>query len=711
MQTMQSYGTSPLTHGSHSKTKRITLPQAVSGAMMKLYTNRRHTDVVFIVGPEKVAFRAHQLFLAAQSSVFDSIFYDEMETRQTPTTPTDNKYLPASRPSSQLSPSKSPITPLSCGEHVVDPINSIFQICETFSPTKTERHPGKSPISPQPSKVKKFLIPDVDPEVFSTFLQFLYSGEIFIDDQLALPLLSLSNAYQIHSLKLICSEFVSDQITTQSVVRYLEDSVKYDIPFLYDKCFTFILDHFVNVVETDQFLEDISEGQLKKILQSDDVNADELCLFVALVRWGIRQVSMRPNECEFVGVEQILSNLLKHVRWYLMAPNEIADVVRPMKIAPVEDLFDALAVHYSKKKYTTNLRKGSKIHTSINNSVTLMKKELQLLREQQAYISPLPTTAHPVLVIDPVPFVLNTALTPPPPRTVTLNKRIREAPDLLHTASPKLKSPPVHTIDPEKKEMRLFTLPSVREKKSEKRKSEPRFRKGKSTGKIRPQSRDEKRIKTTPNTLSTKSSSWMEPQISVRSRSDSESRMGPIQRRSLETVNNDILDPHQTPENPSLNTVSHRKDILPDQSQSLSFSPETFHKSHTSYFSPNLPSLSNNSKLTTRPQFFSVCSEPPKDRLLFSSQSGFSNETREKTSRVSTLSLSTSLNSFEKRLSFNFASPLTSGQRGDKQSRSLSPRSDRLSDRKDKVFSLFLFFSFFFFLFSFFFFLFSVCLS
>ena len=44
---------------------------------------------------------------------------------------------------------------------------------------------------------------------------------------------------------------------------------------------------------------------MKKILQSDEVNAREIVIFVGLVKWGVAQVSMRPIECEQVLLSQV----------------------------------------------------------------------------------------------------------------------------------------------------------------------------------------------------------------------------------------------------------------------------------------------------------------------------------------------------------------------------------------------------------------------
>ena len=237
---------------------------------------------------------------------------------------------------------------------------------------------------------------------------------------------------------------------------------------------------------------------MKKILLSDEVNADELCIFVALVRWGIRQVTMRPIEFEQVGLEQVLSNLIKHVRWTLMSPVQIVDVVRPIGIAPVDDLFEALAAYHSAEApppTDMGARKGSSLK-SADTLVDLMQRELHRLRRQQDYFSPSKSKKSMSGEVSPLfPPLLS------PPHTATLN--VAKSSKELHDI----------TDEGEKKAEGKYMSPEGSNRK--KRKNETRFRKEKSAGKIRHKPSDKSHYKTTPSALSP--SNW----TGNRKRSDS----------------------------------------------------------------------------------------------------------------------------------------------------------------------------------------------
>ena len=318
------------------------------------------------------------------------------------------------------------------------------------------------------SKAKTIRLADVESDVFAAFLQYLYSGEVFIDTTLATPLLGLANSFQVKSLKQKCGEYVAKTISAETVVRFLEDSVAHDTSALYDRCFQFIVENFVDVVRTKQFREDFSEAQLKKILLSGEVNASELCIFAGLVRWGICQVEMRPAEFEQVGLQQVLSNLLKHVRWDLMTPEEIVDVVRPIGIAPVEDLFEALASRHSTQNGPPpHARKGSFLPTC-EEDIESLQAELQKLHSDVLF-PPQPTSSKSAPGEPPLPNGVYS-----PPRTATLNVEKR-----VHSVKQNLSLPPTvefesssyeRTIDDE----RSFNSP---EAKREKKRSEKRLMK------------------------------------------------------------------------------------------------------------------------------------------------------------------------------------------------------------------------------------------
>eukprot|EP00008_Paramoeba_atlantica_P009923 CAMPEP_0201480084 /NCGR_PEP_ID=MMETSP0151_2-20130828/4651_1 /ASSEMBLY_ACC=CAM_ASM_000257 /TAXON_ID=200890 /ORGANISM="Paramoeba atlantica, Strain 621/1 / CCAP 1560/9" /LENGTH=460 /DNA_ID=CAMNT_0047861839 /DNA_START=726 /DNA_END=2108 /DNA_ORIENTATION=+ len=241
-----------------------------------------------------------------------------------------------------------------------------------------------------------------------------------------MPLLGLASTFQITPLKVKCAEYISRRISSSTVVRFLEDAVAYDCPLLYEKCFLFILDNFSEVALTKEFREDFSEAQLKKILQSDEVNASEICIFISLVRWGVLQVQTRPAEFEQVGLQQVLSNLMKLVRWSLMTPEEIVDIVRPLGVASVEDLFEALAMRHSNHQGGNQgllSRRGSNAKFPCEEANEQLHLELQQLRVSKPILPGSPGSSGECS-----PIQSSILYSPPPTATLNVEKRVISKP-------------------------------------------------------------------------------------------------------------------------------------------------------------------------------------------------------------------------------------------------------------------------------------------
>ncbi|XP_064003773.1 BTB/POZ domain-containing protein 19 isoform X2 [Pogoniulus pusillus] len=259
---------------------------AFTAALRTLVNNPQFSDVTFVVGPEQQKVFAHRCVLVCRCQAFQGM------------------------------------------------------LCQ--GPGDSEDSPsGVPPQGP-------FVLGNVQPEVFLTVIEFLYTNSVTLNKHIALEVLTSSVEYGLQDLCKLCVTFIKDTLSIEQVCEALQAAVTYGQADLQQHCLSFIEGCTAAVIRTRGFHE-LSDVVLARVLRSDRLDVDELDLVQAVREWAhvSSAVLERP-------VSEVAALPVQELRLPLLAPSELATLETHNQhdlLIPMESIAAAWRSHA--------LRKGS----------------------------------------------------------------------------------------------------------------------------------------------------------------------------------------------------------------------------------------------------------------------------------------------------------------------------------------------------------------
>lgn len=123
----------------------------------------------------------------------------------------------------------------------------------------------------------------------------------------------------------------------------------------FDTLFQFFCQHASSALKSESF-KLLSENSLKEILDSNELEINELDLFQAVVSWIDNTVSLQPEAQKSAKRQQLVADLISKIRFPLMSSSDLILHVEPLKLVPKELLLEAyrhLAVDLSPKFWSS----------------------------------------------------------------------------------------------------------------------------------------------------------------------------------------------------------------------------------------------------------------------------------------------------------------------------------------------------------------------
>ncbi|KAM3840541.1 BTB/POZ domain-containing protein 19 [Vipera latastei] len=188
----------------------------------------------------------------------------------------------------------------------------------------------------------------VQPEVFLTVIEYLYTNGVTLNSLTALEVLTSSIEYGLNDLRKLCIEFIKDTLKVNQAGEAFQAAVAYGLLDLQTYCLAFIENYTQEVIQTRGFLE-LSEQAMQIILQSDYLAIDEVKLINAVREWAHVGSAVLDRT-----VPDMARPVVPQLRLALLSPRELTSLEEENKkdqMIPVESFAEAWKTHALWKRH------------------------------------------------------------------------------------------------------------------------------------------------------------------------------------------------------------------------------------------------------------------------------------------------------------------------------------------------------------------------
>ena len=153
--------------------------------------------------------------------------------------------------------------------------------------------------------------------VMEEVLEYLYTGHVDINEHNAFDLLQIADFLVVSSLKELTCNLLLRKLSPSNCINAFYTAVKFQCPELEKRAKNFIFVNFMDVTQSDDFLN-LSVTQVEEWISSDDITVKgEEDIFETIVRWMERDES---RMCHFV-------KMFSHVRLLYVSRNDVFNVI------------------------------------------------------------------------------------------------------------------------------------------------------------------------------------------------------------------------------------------------------------------------------------------------------------------------------------------------------------------------------------------------
>lgn len=143
---------------------------------------------------------------------------------------------------------------------------------------------------------------DIEPEIFSLLLRYIYSGQIELDENNVQEILFASDMLQLEEVVQFCCHYLSVTLNEKNVLDIWKISNELDRLSLKNDAEHYILTHFRSLIKLDM-IKLISRDLLNQIFSSDDLIVDnEHQVFEAIIMWFIHNHEQQSSEQVFDNI-------------------------------------------------------------------------------------------------------------------------------------------------------------------------------------------------------------------------------------------------------------------------------------------------------------------------------------------------------------------------------------------------------------------------
>ncbi|XP_046358858.2 BTB/POZ domain-containing protein 6-like [Haliotis rufescens] len=160
-------------------------------------------------------------------------------------------------------------------------------------------------------------IPEIDSDVFHSFLRYLYTNSVELTTDSVTGLLYAAKKYSVKSLSEKCVSFLDSALNADNACDILEQAHLYNEEDLAGTALRVITVNALDVFKSLSFKE-MSRQCLNRILESDDLRADEMSVFCAVLWWSEAECVRQGREITPDSKCDVLGDSINYVRFPLI---------------------------------------------------------------------------------------------------------------------------------------------------------------------------------------------------------------------------------------------------------------------------------------------------------------------------------------------------------------------------------------------------------
>ncbi|URE24859.1 C2-BTB1 - Bric-a-Brac, Tramtrack, Broad Complex BTB domain with C2 subfamily [Musa troglodytarum] len=96
---------------------------------------------------------------------------------------------------------------------------------------------------------------DVSYDVLRSFVHYLYTAEVLLDEHMACDLLILAEKYQVKHLKIFCEKFMTSKVNSENAVASYAFAHRHNAKQLLEASLSLIMDNMATLTEREEYKE------------------------------------------------------------------------------------------------------------------------------------------------------------------------------------------------------------------------------------------------------------------------------------------------------------------------------------------------------------------------------------------------------------------------------------------------------------------------
>ena len=163
----------------------------------------------------------------------------------------------------------------------------------------------------------KVEIPTLDGKAVKSLIDYIYNGNVDIDDENVLQLLAAADYLQLLDAKQFCFEYLEENIGSENWSEILKAVIMYRDNKIKDKVYLFITEYFDEIIATDQFIA-FSQDDLKDLVSNlDRSKVKETSIYEGIMKWIKHDLEARRDALldlfRLIKIDQLPHEIIEKV--------------------------------------------------------------------------------------------------------------------------------------------------------------------------------------------------------------------------------------------------------------------------------------------------------------------------------------------------------------------------------------------------------------